>query len=449
MPYGTTLTKADLSPIPAEDLPPGLPGVDARARRMGGRTGADAQAKRATITVAVPRSAAHVAGPRLAMPVTHPPHDRYVLRGPRRHDGARRRARRRRRRRRGGAIVDVVPAAEATGGAHGPQIRTGGTIFPGLIELHNHSSYNAMPLWDVPKPYTNNAQWRGIEPYTRRITKPRPGARPDRRRRPGTRALHRGQGAARRHDLLPGRHPGQRRRADQVLRRADAQPGGARRRPRLPVAGTNIANPDDRRRRAPYLDKLTASSCYLQHLSEGTDATARGWFHRLQIDGDDWAVNDRAVRHPLHGSRRRRPRRARRAVARRWCGPRSATTCSTAAPPTSWPPSRPASPCASARTGRRAARRTCSASSRWRSLASAEHGDVFTSSELVEMVTINPAQGAEVGPPRRFARAGQAGRPVVVDGRDGDPFDQLIEAQRDARSPSSSSAACHVSASAP
>ena len=29
-----------------------------------------------------------------------------------------------------------------------------------------------MPLWDVPKPYTNNGQWRGIEPYTRRITKP-------------------------------------------------------------------------------------------------------------------------------------------------------------------------------------------------------------------------------------------------------------------------------------
>ena len=28
-----------------------------------------------------------------------------------------------------------------------PVIHTGGTIFPGLIELHNHLSYNILPLW--------------------------------------------------------------------------------------------------------------------------------------------------------------------------------------------------------------------------------------------------------------------------------------------------------------
>ena len=31
-------------------------------------------------------------------------------------------------------------------------VDTGGTLFPGLIELHNHLSYNVLPLWSpVPK----------------------------------------------------------------------------------------------------------------------------------------------------------------------------------------------------------------------------------------------------------------------------------------------------------
>ena len=41
------------------------------------------------------------------------------------------------------------------------RVETGGTIFPGLIELHDHLSYNALPLWDVPKKYTNRNQWSG------------------------------------------------------------------------------------------------------------------------------------------------------------------------------------------------------------------------------------------------------------------------------------------------
>ena len=38
-------------------------------------------------------------------------------------------------------------------------VQTGGTIFPGLIDLHNHIAYNALPLWKVPKPYTNRDTW--------------------------------------------------------------------------------------------------------------------------------------------------------------------------------------------------------------------------------------------------------------------------------------------------
>ena len=38
-----------------------------------------------------------------------------------------------------------------------PRISTGDTIYPGLIELHNHLSYNAMPLWD-DAPWENPAK---------------------------------------------------------------------------------------------------------------------------------------------------------------------------------------------------------------------------------------------------------------------------------------------------
>jgi hypothetical protein len=55
--YGATITPADLTPIPAGDLPPGLPdwmcALDAWAKR----TGDTAQMKRATITVKVPTAA--------------------------------------------------------------------------------------------------------------------------------------------------------------------------------------------------------------------------------------------------------------------------------------------------------------------------------------------------------------------------------------------------------
>src|SRR5260221_1480130 len=37
--------------------------------------------------------------------------------------------------------------------------RTNGTIYPGFIELHNHLPYDILPLWQVPKRYTNRDQW--------------------------------------------------------------------------------------------------------------------------------------------------------------------------------------------------------------------------------------------------------------------------------------------------
>src|SRR3954452_7659526 len=62
---------------------------------------------------------------------------------------------------RGNMIVAVQErAAPAPDGfAAVPVVETGGTLFPGLIELHNHLPYDILPLWQVPGRFTNRAVW--------------------------------------------------------------------------------------------------------------------------------------------------------------------------------------------------------------------------------------------------------------------------------------------------
>jgi uracil-DNA glycosylase len=55
VPYGETIATTDLAPIPAADLPAGLPPWMMALDAWAARTGPDAQVKRATITVTIPR----------------------------------------------------------------------------------------------------------------------------------------------------------------------------------------------------------------------------------------------------------------------------------------------------------------------------------------------------------------------------------------------------------
>ncbi len=48
-----------------------------------------------------------------------------------------------------------------------PVIDTNGTIYPGLIDTHNHLLYNTIPIWNVTPGYTNRYEWQesnNIEP---------------------------------------------------------------------------------------------------------------------------------------------------------------------------------------------------------------------------------------------------------------------------------------------
>ena len=51
-------------------------------------------------------------------------------------------------------------------------MRVGGTVYPGLIELHNHLSYNCLQLWQVPSPFGNRGQWSSQPDYRRLISGP-------------------------------------------------------------------------------------------------------------------------------------------------------------------------------------------------------------------------------------------------------------------------------------
>lgn len=56
-----------------------------------------------------------------------------------------------------------------------PRLRTGGTIYPGLMDLHNHMVYNALSLWSPSgrsQPYTSRYEWPKEGSYEGLISDP-------------------------------------------------------------------------------------------------------------------------------------------------------------------------------------------------------------------------------------------------------------------------------------
>ena len=72
-----------------------------------------------------------------------------------------------------GLVAAVVKSGEELPEryADARSVDTGGTIFPGLIDLHNHFAYNIRPLWPLPKRYDNRSQW-GTPRYSAEVSKP-------------------------------------------------------------------------------------------------------------------------------------------------------------------------------------------------------------------------------------------------------------------------------------
>ena len=72
-----------------------------------------------------------------------------------------------------GSISDVTAADQNPPGNAGlPVIPTAGTIYPGMIELHNHLAYNSLPLFKIPQRYTMREDWQGTIGYRRYVSGP-------------------------------------------------------------------------------------------------------------------------------------------------------------------------------------------------------------------------------------------------------------------------------------
>jgi hypothetical protein len=55
------------------------------------------------------------------------------------------------------------------------RLETGGCVYPGLIDLHNHVVYNILSLWSPPgttEPFTDRAQWPGHGDYEGSVSDP-------------------------------------------------------------------------------------------------------------------------------------------------------------------------------------------------------------------------------------------------------------------------------------
>lgn len=174
-----------------------------------------------------------------------------------------------------------------------PVLDTKGTLYPGLIDLHNHLSYNALPLWDVPQRYDNRDQWARHADYRRLISGP-------------MNVLGQSKGypeAIARYaeckNLLGGvttsqgialfSNSGIRRFYRGLLRNVEISDS-----PELPAADARIGDVDARDAKR-FLAHLKTCSCLLLHLSEGIDDRAHDHFTALALGGDKFAITDALV----------------------------------------------------------------------------------------------------------------------------------------------------------
>jgi 5-methylthioadenosine/S-adenosylhomocysteine deaminase len=206
-----------------------------------------------------------------------------------------------------GSIVAVLDrGAPPPAGFDGVQVvASGGTIYPGLIELHNHLSYNALPLWNpVPRLFQHRGQWPDHPDYRRLISGPMTviGQHRDARGEPSLLApLVRYVeckcllgGVTTSQGVMLNSNAGIQRFYRGILRNVEQTDE-----PELFEAQGRIADVDARDARAFRSRLAKEDSCFLLHLSEGVTplgqaaSVARRHFLALQVAPDEWAINDR------------------------------------------------------------------------------------------------------------------------------------------------------------
>jgi cytosine/adenosine deaminase-related metal-dependent hydrolase len=162
---------------------------------------------------------------------------------------------------------------------------TQGTIYPGLLDLHNHLIYNISTAWQVPRPFHNRDQWQRNTSYREHVTMPLGVLASDRDtvkaivRYVETKAMLGGttsvQGMRSRFGTSTPFYTG-------VVRNFERTEDD-----RLPESGSRVANldpdrPDDV---VSFRNSLAARTAYFYHLSEGIDEQSREHYLNL-VDHD-------------------------------------------------------------------------------------------------------------------------------------------------------------------
>lgn len=186
-----------------------------------------------------------------------------------------------------------------------PVVETGGTIFPGLIELHNHLSYNALPLWSpVPKRFEHRGQWPDHPDYRKLISGPMTvvGKYRDAQGKPALLApLVRYVeckcllgGTTTSQGIMLSSNAGVQRYYRGIVRNVERTDDV-----HLSEAQGRIPDVDAKSAKAFFTRLNKEDSCYLLHLSEGitkpgqADSVARRHFRALEVAPNQWALNDR------------------------------------------------------------------------------------------------------------------------------------------------------------
>ncbi|MEM7380287.1 MAG: S41 family peptidase [Bacteroidota bacterium] len=192
-----------------------------------------------------------------------------------------------------GNIVDIRPVGGGFPDGFGRKdvIKSGGTIFPGLIELHNHLPYNILPFWVADRQYTNHEQWKRVKGYKINVTGPMqtlgktPGFPEAIVRYVECKSLIGGVTTSQGITLANSRLT---KKVFHGLTRNVEETNEAI----LPEALTRIADVRPGQADA-FEDSLSTVKTRLLHLSEGIDDKARSFFTNLQKEDGSWAITDK------------------------------------------------------------------------------------------------------------------------------------------------------------
>ncbi len=324
-----------------------------------------------------------------------------------------------------GAIVAVqdasAPRPEGFRGA--PLIRTGGTIYPGMIELHNHLSYNILRLWQVPRHYGNRGNWRSAPDKKRLISGPMrilgstAGVIEAIVRYVEAKALLGGvttsQGITLISTAIPHYYRG-------IVRNVEKTDD-----PALPPALTRVGDVKDA---VAFRRRLDKANTLLLHLAEGVDETARKHFKALRIEGRRWAITDALTGIHCAGLVGRDFATLRSRGGKMVWSPfsnlllyggtadikRARDEGVQIALGSDWSPSGSKNLLGELKVAQ---------------MVSNEQGGLFTDREIVAMATINPARILKWDGALGSIEAGKRADLVVIDNRRGDPYWHLIKAR--------------------